>query len=270
VRLIFLKLGGSLITDKRTPMTPRPAVIQRLAQECAAALAQAPDLALLLGHGSGSFGHIPAQRFQTRAGVTTAAAWRGFAEVSRVAAQLNRLVADAFGAAGVPVWSLAPSASALCCDGELLTLADRPITTALAHGLAPLIYGDVALDEVRGGTIVSTEEVFAWLARRLRPSFILLAGMVNGVYERDPMADPTAQPLPLITAAGLAPLAGGLTGSHATDVTGGMASKVRAMSALVHELSDLQVRFFSGEQPGALQTLLLQPESAIGTLLRGR
>lgn len=251
-------------------MTPRPAVIQRLAQECAAALAQAPDLALLLGHGSGSFGHIPAQRFQTRAGVTTAAAWRGFAEVSRVAGQLNRLVADAFGAAGVPVWSLAPSASALCRDGELLTLADRPITTALAHGLAPLIYGDVALDEVRGGTIVSTEEVFAWLAQRLRPSFILLAGMVNGVYERDPLADPTARPLPLITAAGLTPLIGGLTGSHATDVTGGMASKVRAMSALVQELPGLQVRFFSGEQAGALQTLLLQPESAIGTLLRDR
>lgn len=270
MRLIFLKLGGSLITDKRTPMTPRLALIERLAQECAAALAQAPDLALLLGHGSGSFGHIPAQRFQTRAGVTTAAAWRGFAEVSRVAAQLNRLVADAFGAAGVPVWSLAPSASALCRDGELLTLADRPITTALAHGLAPLIYGDVALDEARGGTIVSTEEVFVWLARRLQPSFILLAGMVNGVYERDPLADPAARPLPLITAAGLTRVAGGLSGSHATDVTGGMASKVRAMSALVQELPGLQVRFFSGEQAGALQALLLQPESAIGTLLRDR
>ena len=211
-----------------------------------------------------------ARRYQTRAGVTTAAAWRGFAEVSRVAAQLNRLVADAFGVAGVPVWSLPPSASALCRDGELLTLADRPITDALRHGLVPLVHGDVALDEVRGGTIISTEEVFGWLARRLQPSFILLAGMVNGVYERDPLADPAARPLPLIAAADLAPLAGGLTGSHATDVTGGMASKVRAMSALVRELPDLQVRFFSGEQPGALQALLLQPESAMGTLLRVR
>jgi len=266
VRLIFLKLGGSLITDKRTPLTPRLAVIQRLAQECAAALAQAPDLGLLLGHGSGSFGHIVARRYQTRAGVATAAAWRGFAEVSRVAAQLNRLVADAFGAAGVPVWSLAPSASALCRDGELLTLADRPLSEALSQGLTPLVYGDVALDEVRGGTIVSTEEVFAWLARRLRPSFILLAGMVNGVYERDPLVDPLARPLPLITAQ--APQVAGLSGSHATDVTGGMASKVQAMRALVQEMPDLQVRFFSGEEPGTLQALLLQPELAVGTLLR--
>ncbi|WP_343410451.1 hypothetical protein [Candidatus Amarolinea dominans] len=83
--------------------------------------------------------------------MTTAADWRGFAEVSRVAAQLNRLVADAFGAAGVPVWSLAPSASALCRDGELLTLADRSVSTALRQGLTPLVYGDVALDECAAG-----------------------------------------------------------------------------------------------------------------------
>ena len=49
MRTVFLKLGGSLITDKYTPLTPRPDVIQRLAQECAAAQAQAPDLRLLLG-----------------------------------------------------------------------------------------------------------------------------------------------------------------------------------------------------------------------------
>ncbi|MFZ2617536.1 MAG: isopentenyl phosphate kinase [Anaerolineae bacterium] len=268
MRTVFLKLGGSLITDKYTSLTPRPDVIQRLAQECAAGLAQAPDLRLLLGHGSGSFGHMAARRYQTRAGVTTAADWRGFAEVSRVAAQLNRLVADAFGAAGVPVWSLAPSASALCRDGELLTLADRSVSTALRQGLTPLVYGDVALDEVRGGTIVSTEEVFDWLARRLRPDFILLAGMVGGVYDRDPLADASAQPVPLISAADLTPVADGLGGSHGADVTGGMASKVRVMSNLVQALPGLQVRFFSGEQPGAVTRLLLQPELPIGTLLR--
>ncbi len=263
--VIFLKLGGSLITDKRTPGAARLDVIERLAQEVSAALVEAPDLRLVLGHGSGSFGHVVARQYGTRNGVHNAHEWRGYAEVSRAAARLNRLVADAFGAAGVPVWSLAPSASALCRGGELQTLADRPISEALRQGLVPLVYGDVALDEALGGTIVSTEEVFGWLARRLRPAWILLAGMVDGVFARDPLADPTAPPVPLLTTAD--PAMSGLGGSHATDVTGGMASKVEAMRTLVQELPGLQVRFFSGQRPGVLRQLLLHPDHPLGTLL---
>ena len=62
----FLKLGGSLITDKRQPETPRMDVIERLAQEIAAARAANPSLQLVLGHGSGSFGHIYARQYGTR------------------------------------------------------------------------------------------------------------------------------------------------------------------------------------------------------------
>ena len=52
-RLTFLKLGGSLITDKTHPRTPRPESLARLASEIAAALGEDPALALILGHGSG-------------------------------------------------------------------------------------------------------------------------------------------------------------------------------------------------------------------------
>ncbi len=266
--LVFLKLGGSLVTDKRAVATARTQVIERLAAETAVALAQRPDLRLVLGHGSGSFGHVVARAHRTREGVHTAAGWRGFAETARIAARLNRVVTDIFAAAGLPVWSLSPSASAWCRDGELVAMADRPVSAALDHGLLPLVHGDVALDAVRGGTIVSTEEVFAFLAHRLRPQVILLAGIVDGVYERDPLLDPQARHVAELTARDVAGLADGLSGSHATDVTGGMASKVQAMARLVNELPDLTVRFFSGEQAGALERVLCDPEAAVGTRLR--
>ena len=48
---------------------------------------------------------------------------------------------------------------------------------ALAAGLVPVIYGDVTFDEVRGGTILSTEDLFSHLARALNPERILLAGL---------------------------------------------------------------------------------------------
>ena len=64
-QLVFLKLGGSLITDKRLPETPRLDVIRQVAATIAACLHREPALRLLIGHGSGSFGHVYGRRYGT-------------------------------------------------------------------------------------------------------------------------------------------------------------------------------------------------------------
>ena len=64
--LQFLKLGGSLITEKDLPRTPLLEVIERLVGEIASVLSGKVNLKLLLGHGSGSFGHVPAKEYGTR------------------------------------------------------------------------------------------------------------------------------------------------------------------------------------------------------------
>ena len=114
--LVFVKLGGSIITDKAQVETARPEVIARLAAEMSSALSLQPDLQVVLGHGSGSFGHVVARRYGTRQGVYSADEWRGFAEVAAVAARLNRIVTDAFLMAGVPVWSLQPGSLGSRCS----------------------------------------------------------------------------------------------------------------------------------------------------------
>jgi len=83
--LQFLKLGGSLITEKDRPHTARLQVIRRLASEIARARRDDPALRLVLGHGSGSFGHVPAQKYGTRGGVRTPEEWGGFVQVWREA-----------------------------------------------------------------------------------------------------------------------------------------------------------------------------------------
>ena len=145
--LVFLKLGGSLLTDKTRLKALRAPVLERLAAEVAAALAEQPDLRLLIGHGSGSYGHVTASRYHTRAGVRSPEAWRGYADTALVAGQLNRLVLDALRGAGVPVLPVQPSASACCRDGELQSLDERPVRVALEHGLVPVVYGDVACND---------------------------------------------------------------------------------------------------------------------------
>ena len=56
-----------------------------------------------------------------------------------------------------------------------------PIEQALASGLVPIVHGDVAFDEVLGGTIISTEEILTFLAYSLKPRWLLLAGETRGV-----------------------------------------------------------------------------------------
>jgi isopentenyl phosphate kinase len=259
--LTFLKLGGSLITDKSQPETARNDAIARLAGEIATALRTRPDLALLVGHGSGSFGHIPAKRHGTRQGVEGAEAWRGFAEVAVVAARLNQIVLEALVSAGVPVLRIQPSASAVCRNGEIIVMATRPIERALQEGLVPLVYGDVAIDEGQGGTIISTEDIFVYLARALSPGRVLLAGEYEGVQDRE------GEVVRHVTADTLAELGSALGASAQTDVTGGMATKVALMLELCEAIPGLSVHIFSGQAPGNVLTALTEEEIPFGTHL---
>jgi isopentenyl phosphate kinase len=257
--VIFLKLGGSLITDKTGVEAARVDVLARLAAEIAAARRENPGLRLVVGHGGGSFGHVAAAKHGTRQGVVTAEQWLGFAEVHAAMARLNRLVTEALLAAGAPALSLQPSASALCENGRLTHMAVAPVLAALAAGLVPVIYGDVAFDAAIGGTIISTEEVMMALAADVQPSWLLLAGEVPGVL------DETGAVIPLITAANFAQIQAALGGSRGTDVTGGMASKVKSMLALAAERPFLAIRILSGLQEGLIGQAIVWPDRAGGT-----
>lgn len=262
--LIFLKLGGSLITDKQSPETVREAVLRRVAQEIKQAYEANPNLNLVLGHGSGSFGHITAAHYKTRDGVETKAEWHGFAEVSQKALTLNRRVCDALLEAGVPVLSVPPSATAVCTDGHITALSSQTVENALLNGLVPVIFGDVAFDTVRGGTIMSTEEVMTHLITHspLNPAWLLLAGETEGVY------DEAKQTISAIHPRNFEQIAPALGGSRGTDVTGGMKSKVQAMLDLVTTYETMQIRIFSGLETGNVQALLTEPAQGLGTVIQ--
>lgn len=258
--ITFVKLGGSLITDKRVEAAFRHDVMARLAAEIRSARIQRPEFQLLLGHGSGSFGHFAAQKHGTIHGVRSLEEWIGFAEVAAAAATLNGLVAQTLRDSGVPVWRIQPSASCQSVDGVLKEMALRPIEQALTHSLVPLIYGDVSLDEARGGTILSTEMLFFFLAHHFPVSQILLLGEVEGVLNTDGklISRITPKTLPQVEKA--------LTGSAGIDVTGGMVSKVTEMVRLAEKFPRLQIRIFDGSVPGLLEQTLLN-KAQPGTLI---
>ncbi len=250
--MIYLKLGGSLITEKTMVKAAREGTIQRLATEIGDARRTNPDIKLIIGHGSGSFGHHVAQQYQTHAGVETPEDWAGFLEVWRAARELHEICLQIFKSADLPVMSFSPSASALCKDGSLMEMAVTPIELSIEQGLIPLVHGDVVFDCVRGGSIISTEQVFQFLATILPPSRVLLAGREDGVY-----AQPSQRSglIATLTSADLGTL--DLDRTEGADVTGGMASKVEEAMKIVTHTPTADVRIFSAEKPDSLRLALL-------------
>lgn len=129
----ILKLGGSLITNKRIPYSFREDVVRRIAKELITDN-------LILIHGGGSFGHYEASRGDI---VRTALAMQ----------KLNSLVATILYEEGVRIFPL---------PGRYfsISLAMR----YLNRGYVPLIYGDINEE----GNIISGDDIAVNLARALK------------------------------------------------------------------------------------------------------
>ncbi len=251
--IIFLKLGGSLITEKEKAFTARVDRIQKIAKEIQTALKENPRLWLLIGHGSGSFGHYAAKDAGTRDGVFSIAQWKSFQQVWYAARTLNNIVIEEFNRVGLPVIALQPSAA---ITSERHTIRDwntQPIAQSLNSGLIPVVHGDVIFDEKLGGVILSTEDLFFHLIDQLHPDLILIAGKEQGVYADYPRKNKL---IPTISLQNRDMFIEKIQPSYAVDVTGGMREKVNLMLAVVEKKTDVQIQIFSGEEDGNIRRSL--------------
>ena len=258
--LVFLKLGGSLITDKTKPYTPLLDMMDDLALQIATTLQTQLNLRLVIGHGAGSFGHVAASEYKTRDGYPRPSPlahrerdqneenyWEGFAEVWYQASTLNRYVMKALHKANVRAISLPPSSSVIASEGKVSVWETTPIRMALSSRMVPVIFGDVVFDEIRGGTILSTEDLFMHLARALSPERILLAGLESAVWQDFPAR---TKKIEKITPNTFDQISSGIGKANGPDVTGGMESKVKQMLELIENNRELTIQIFSGTEPG--------------------
>ncbi len=258
--LTFLKLGGSLITDKDQPETALIEQIHDLLTQIAEWRLANPSKQLLLGHGSGSFGHHVAAQYGTREGFHGPQDILGFQQVWYSARKLNQIIIEQAQLLNLPLIAFPPSACITGVNRDIREWNLRPIFRALSFGLIPIVYGDVVIDIIQGGTILSTEDLFVHLADELRPDRILLAGRVEGVFTDYPINQTLLPHLPADSDA-----MEFLQGSASQDVTGGMAIKVQLMQSLCRRWPKLSVQIFSAVSPGALRLAL--DGAPIGTII---
>ncbi len=265
-RLVFLKLGGSLLTDKTRPAALRVRLGRQLVRQIAQWYFRHSEIRLLLGVGAGSFGHFPALEHGVAHGVPPGGSHYGAALTADAVARLARQVAAWLLALQVPAWTIAPSA---CWRSTCRHIEPAPnvaiVRSLLERRILPVVHGDVMLDARQGVSIASTEEVFRHLAGHLRPRQVLLAGEVKGIWHASELGDVETNIVREIDRSSLPQYAASLGGSRGIDSTGGMASKVVQALKIVEVSPETEVLIFDGRPPHALQRALDSPADILGT-----
>lgn len=226
--LVLVKLGGSVITDKSKPYTARKDVIQKLAKKLKKLKNKNTDL--IIGHGSGSFAHIPASKYQIQKGLINSKSIWGLTLTADAAIQINRIVISEMLKLKIKCLSFAP----LSFNYGKRVLTDH-LKKAMEIGIIPVIYGDVIMNERQGFEIYSGEKTLDILAIKLSKLYkkikIIYYTDTNGVY------DDKGKTISIITPKNFKEIKKYLQGSGNTDVTGGMIHKVEESLNLVQKLN---------------------------------
>ncbi|MFC7076301.1 isopentenyl phosphate kinase [Haloarcula halophila] len=235
-----LKLGGSVVTVKDEPETVDD---ERLAAAADAVVAAEDDLVVI--HGGGSFGHHHAAEH----GVSTTDGTHDAGAVQAIhgaMARLNARIVAELTERGVPAVPIHPfSAGARTGDGTL-KFPPEQIRTALGEGFVPVLHGDLVVQAGEGATVLSGDELVVELASALGADRIGVCSTVPGVLDGDGAVIERIDDI--------RDVADALGASDATDVSGGMAGKVRTLLALSAPAQifgpDALAEFLAGGTPG--------------------
>ncbi|MGC8608302.1 MAG: isopentenyl phosphate kinase [Thermoplasmata archaeon] len=244
--MIIIKLGGSVITDKKAYRKFRPDITNSIIQYI-----MKLNERIILVHGGGSFGHIKSHEYGLP-GPANERSRIGFSIVHRDMAELNNLVSSIAIGMGMPIISV-PISSIYCC-GKI----DYSTMEEYAEsGFVPASYGDVYIKDRNTYGIYSGDDIVLDLARIFRPDRVMFLTDVDGIYDRDPKKYADAKLLHSLNESFT-------LGIVENDVTGGIKNKMKAM----HSISEFcnSVYLMNGFHPERMMDA--GSEKFIGTVIR--
>lgn len=242
--LIIVKLGGSLMTHKDSPLKANSHAIGKVAVEIAGALRKKPLEGLVLIHGGGSFGHYYASRYHIS--LTPKKIPSG--QVSRTASamiSLHTMILDRLVAEGVPCKTLL--ASELLSDkNEISVEGMRHVLRLLENDLVPITFGNILVTRW-GSKIVSGDAIALALASVFRVRSVIFAMDVDGIYQTSNLKGGILRELNSKSM-----IRGSL---RRYDVTGGVISKTKVGVQIANLGTD--VYYVNGRKSGRLRSLIL-------------
>jgi isopentenyl phosphate kinase len=172
--MILIKLGGSIITNKEKPLTPRIAAINKIARQL-----RKINEPLVIVHGGGSFGHYWSVRFDMH---TKPSRYnlRGVSIIKNSMVHLDKIILDCLSKNRLEPYCLPPSN---------FMRGERPIPSKIAEiekiaqsHLVPVTYGDALWYGNKKTYILSGDRIMSILAKSLRPRLSIFVLNVDGLF----------------------------------------------------------------------------------------
>lgn len=247
--MILIKLGGSIITNKEKPLSPRMLAINKISHQ----LRKVKEPFVIV-HGGGSFGHYWSVKYDMH---TKPARYdiHGVSVVKNSMVELNRIILEIFEKNKMSPYCLPPTdfmAGGMPIPGKI-----REIRKIAESGLIPVTFGDALWYGAKKSYILSGDRIMSMLAKLLRPRLSIFVLNVDGLY-----SDPETKNL-------IEHMNGGSfsTSDVSMDVTGGMKRKVEEATAIAK--MGLKVFFVNGNEPVRI-TDAIQKNKFNGTRFGGR
>ncbi len=239
--LSILKIGGSVITDKRADDgVVRINEIRRIAQEISGFKGK-----LIIVHGAGSFGHPQAKKFSLNEEFNA----NGSIITHLSVKELCSIVVDVLNKHGISAVGVHPMCCMLADNGRIKTMFLDHINCMLERNIVPVLHGDVVMDHSLGTSVISGDQIVPHLATHLKADLLGIGSATAGVL------DDKGSTIPIITPMNFENVKKHIKGSESTDVTGGMLGKVQEMldlSASTHTTSQI----FDAGKPGNIERFL--------------
>jgi len=258
---VILKLGGSVITEKKHELSARPKVIDRISRELSGFKDE-----LLIIHGAGSFGHPIVKKYGIGLGQGD---FRrvGVSETKLALMQLNSLVVRSLKSHRIPSVPFMPSSFMTAEEGRLTSMGIEPLKRLLETGYVPVLHGDLISDSAWGVSVISGDQMAVQLAKSLKANRVLFGCDVGGVFTADPRSDRSAK---LVTRISFSELADRITkvgSSTGADVTGGMRGKLTESAMLADQQTNVVI--FDLARRGNLAKILKGEEIPCTQIITG-
>ena len=247
--MILIKLGGSIITNKEKPLSPRRKTIENLAKSL-----KKIDESIIIVHGGGSYGHYWSVKYDMH---TKERKYdlKGVAIVKNSMIELNKIILDAFVKNNLKPYCLPPTD--FMSGNRPITNKVKEIAKIAKSGLIPVTYGDALWFGQNKTFILSGDKIMTHIAKTLKPRLCIFALNEDGLYS-DLKSKKLIQELkgerPLIS-------------ENKMDVTGGMTRKVEEASRIAK--NGTNVFFVNGNKPERI-VKAVKNRKFEGTLFRGK
>lgn len=255
--LTVIKLGGSLLTDKKKPYTYREKVLQSVAKEIRECLDEGLIQTLILLHGVGSYGHPPVLEHNLHKGFLGPDQLLPLSKTQESVATFRHIIVKELQNAGIPVCLMYPSSMVTSEKMRMTSYFFDPLKGFASVGMVPLLGGDILIDSVMGWSVGSGDQLAVIIAKELGAKRLLFASDVSGIYEADPKLESDANRIDTINLNDLEATLHRMGVSEIDDASGAMKGKLKAIAAAKPLIEQgLEVGLLSMMEYGSLKAFL--------------